>query len=172
MPNPLDDLTGKNVIVDGVSMPDRKVIEFVSGDSITLEAADDSVNGQTTITVNAGDGVSANPVAGPIDEEFLIRGYDTADAGEAATTLLVRGGNHTDSGTVGDTVVRAPVSYPVGTNGEIKLQDSSSTDVIRITDIGLFALLGTYADDTAAGAGGLTAGYLYKTAGGVVMVKL
>jgi hypothetical protein len=35
-----------------------------------------------------------------------------------------------------------------------------------------FSGLSTYADDTAAGVGGLTAGQLYKTATGVVMVKL
>lgn len=52
MPNPLEDLTGKNVIVDGVPLPDRKVIEFVAGDGVELAAADDSVNGQTTITVS------------------------------------------------------------------------------------------------------------------------
>jgi len=35
-----------------------------------------------------------------------------------------------------------------------------------------FSGLSTYADDTAAGVGGLTAGQLYKTAAGALMVKL
>jgi hypothetical protein len=53
MPNPLEDLTGKNVIVDGVPMPDRKVLEFVAGSGATLEASDDAVNGRTVIELSA-----------------------------------------------------------------------------------------------------------------------
>jgi hypothetical protein len=53
MPNPLEDLTGKNVIVDGVPMPDRKVFEFVAGDGVEFEASDDSVNGRTVIELSA-----------------------------------------------------------------------------------------------------------------------
>ena len=37
---------------------------------------------------------------------------------------------------------------------------------------GVFAILPTYADDTAAGAGGLTNGAFYKTSTGEVRVKL
>lgn len=172
MPNPLDDLTGKNVIVDGVPMPDRKVLELVAGDGITFEASDDAVNGRTVIEITAGAVGSTNPIAGPIGEEMLVRGYDTADSGEAATSLVIRGGNHTDSGTVGHTIVRAPVSYAVGTDGTVRLEKASSDAVVIVSNLGAFVALTTYADDAAAGVGGLTAGYLYKTAGGVVMVKL
>jgi hypothetical protein len=62
MPNPLDDLTGKNVIVDDVPMPDRKVLEFVSGDGVTFEATDDSVNGRTVIEVGGGSASGTLPV--------------------------------------------------------------------------------------------------------------
>lgn len=52
-------------------------------------------------------------------------------------------------------------------NGELLVVDSSnSTLTVDLT------LLPTYADDTAAGTGGLTAGNLYKTATGDLKVKL
>lgn len=53
MPNPLEDLTGKNVIVDDVPMPDRKVFELVAGSGVTLAASDDSVNGRTVVEISA-----------------------------------------------------------------------------------------------------------------------
>jgi hypothetical protein len=58
MPNPLEDLTGKNVIVDDVPMPDRKVLEFVSGTGVTFAVTDDSVNGRTVLQADfTGEGV-------------------------------------------------------------------------------------------------------------------
>lgn len=65
MANPLDDLTGKNIIVDDVPMPDRKVLELISGEGVVLEAADDSVNGRTVITVTA-EGGGASMAAVPV----------------------------------------------------------------------------------------------------------
>ncbi len=63
MPNPLDDLTGKNIIVDGVALPDRKVVEFVAGEGVEFEATDDSVNGRTVITVTSTGGEGGGTVA-------------------------------------------------------------------------------------------------------------
>jgi hypothetical protein len=64
MPNPLEDLTGKNVIVDGVPMPDRKVVQFVAGEGMDIDATDDSVNGRTVITLTSTGGEGGGTVTG------------------------------------------------------------------------------------------------------------
>ena len=82
MANPLDDLTGKNIIVDDVPMPDRKVLEFVAGDGATLEAEDDSVNGRTIIRVSATAGEAGE------DGEDGTDGADGEDALAPTTAAL------------------------------------------------------------------------------------
>jgi hypothetical protein len=49
---------------------------------------------------------------------------------------------------------------------------NAATAAQAITDIWAFGNLPEYADDTAAGVGGLTQGKFYRTATGVLMVKL
>ena len=57
-------------------------------------------------------------------------------------------------------------------NTLLRTLTKSDTAAFRIIMAVLYNALPIYADDTAAGAGGVTAGNPYKTATGVVMTKL
>jgi hypothetical protein len=54
------------------------------------------------------------------------------------------------------------------------LADATGGGIVLTSTSGIYSIAGlpTYADDTAAGAGGLVAGRIYKTSTGVMMVKL
>ena len=58
---------------------------------------------------------------------------------------------------------------PVPSRELAQLVQSIERELLRVQTI---TGLPTYADDTAAGTGGLTEGQLYKTATGQLMVKL
>ena len=64
-------------------------------------------------------------------------------------------------------IFKAPVTFEGTVQGALTV-----TDDLTAADAVTFAALPQYADDAAAGGGGLTAGRLYRTATGVVMVKL
>jgi hypothetical protein len=72
----------------------------------------------------------------------------------------------------------AAVTYPLTGAFEV---DATSVEIDSANDVVLnpsgnlqilLAAIPTYADDTAAGVGGLTAGQVYKTAVGALMIKL
>lgn len=58
-----------------------------------------------------------------------------------------------------------------GTSGQFLSRTSTGIDWSDLTSVD-FSGLPTYADDAAAGAGGLAAGRLYKTATGEIRIKL
>lgn len=63
-------------------------------------------------------------------------------------------------------------STPLGTDLWAIKNNAGSLTFFKISATTISGLVPTYADDTAAGVGGLVANDFYKTAGGVMMVKL
>lgn len=62
-------------------------------------------------------------------------------------------------------------AIPVSNGTFIEIDDSNSEVTINAADLN-FNGIPTYADDTAAGVGGLTAGYVYMTATGELRIKI
>ena len=59
-------------------------------------------------------------------------------------------------------------AYGTATNVDVQLTPKGTTGKVKA----VLANVPTYADDAAAGVGGLTAGHFYKTSTGVLMIKL
>jgi hypothetical protein len=90
--------------------------------------------------------------------------------------LTITGTGFTGIGTTAPTStlhVAGTLKYVDGNqvNGKVLTTDGSGNATWQDISSRIF-ILPVYADDAAAGAGGLIAGRLYRTAAGVVMVKL
>jgi hypothetical protein len=86
---------------------------------------------------------------------YIGNGLPTVEPEATSSKLLIRG-----DGT--------------GTGNALLIEDSGGTDRLIVKDNGIInaSSLPTYADDTAAGSGGLVAGDLYRTSTGELRIKL
>jgi len=127
----------------------------------------------------------------PLEGAFVVDA-DTVVVDSAATIDVTSGTALTVAATLGDIGINAGDGNVItaaslaitstatagdatlaSTNGDVVL--NAGVDIILTPTANLtFALaaIPTYADDTAAGVGGLTAGQVYKTAAGSLFIKL
>lgn len=130
-----------------------------------------TTNGQTEwATVTAADTIgtlSVTPMSGADDFKVLI------DGNSAGISVLSNNGTSGSSSVVvgKDGQINAGIFEYQKANSAVRIQRHGGV-VVTFDAIGTKLSLPTYADDTAAGAGGLTTGYLYKTATGEIRVKV
>lgn len=119
------------------------------------------------------------------NSNLISNGNHTHNAQQRTTTITGLGSWSMRSGIVANTTfamdstgasIISPsitLSKGVGVNPRIWL-DGANDVIYLTTSTGKVRIenLPTYADDTAAGAGGLAANTLYKTSTGVLMIKL
>lgn len=144
----------------------------VDADTIDMtSAADFDINTTTDFDVNATTAVT------------IDSGTTTTITGGTGLTLDVTTGDMGLNSTDGDVIISPAVNFTAtASTGDVTLTSTAADvninagDDIILTPTGnlTFALaaIPTYADDAAAGVGGLTAGQVYKTAAGALMIKL
>jgi len=104
------------------------------------------------------DNTSVNPVFA-VDSFGITAATGEVDITATAGAVDINAGDDVtiDAGGTGEIVVTSPTNITL-----------TPTDNLVLT----LAAIPTYADDAAAGAGGLTAGMVYKQATGELMIKL
>lgn len=122
------------------------------------------------VTLTASDTIgtlAVTPISGADDFKVLI------DGNSAGISVLSNSGTSGSSYVVvgKDGQINAGIFEYQKANSAVRIQRHGVV-VVTFDAIGTKLSLPTYADDTAAGAGGLTTGYLYKTATGEIRVKI
>lgn len=113
-----------------------------------------------------------------LSDAQTITGIKTHSVGIVANGGITAGssGNiaiNTNKFTVAASSGNTVVAGTLGVTGASTLGAATISGVASLSNASItIASLPEYADDTAAGVGGLTAGRLYRTAAGAVMVKL
>jgi hypothetical protein len=150
-----------NVYVIGTAVSPAVQVEGNTGGSASL-----SITRQTGAAANlflqrgvAGTPVVANDILG----QFVFNGFDGASFRNAAAMNVVVDGTPGLDDMPGRLVL---ATTPAGATLPVERMRIKSTGVIN------FASCPTYADDAAAGTGGLVSGDIYKTATGELRIKL
>lgn len=138
------------------------------------------------IGYNAGQ-TTADPGLNTTGSSSIFIGYDTKTLSNNETNQIVIGsqaiGNGSNTVTIGNssitkTFLKGDLLIGLDAAQKVGINTMSPGAALHIKAYGgelspvIIDDLGTFADDTAAGVGGLTAGMLYKTSAGVLMVKL
>lgn len=107
----LDDLLGKTLLVNGVVLPDRKKLNFITALGGTVTGADNPGAGQSEITIGTTGvmplllSLNANGFGDPLDAREVDGGYQLANAQTG----------YTFDCTAGDLMVLTPATPVVGT---------------------------------------------------------
>lgn len=132
--------------------------------SVTLDTTGPvSVTSGTTTTVNGGTGAQVIATTGELDltataANVAINAATTVTVDSGTTTTITAGNLLSLNAATGSANLTAPT-------GNVAL-------VPGLNLIFILSAIPTYADDTAAGVGELTAGMVYKQATGELMIKL
>lgn len=129
-----------------------------------VNATTATIDSTAATTITGGTGLTLDVTTGDM-------GLNTVDGNviispAAAFTATATAGDVTLTATAGDVILDA-------TTGDVLI--NAGYDIILTPAANLvftLAAIPTYADDAAAGTGGLTAGQVYKTAAGALMIKL
>ena len=144
----------------GLVTLDAPVI-FLDGELISLDASSDIVmESQQNLKITSED------TSGTDSKVIDIRTGDNAN-GNTGSILIVAGSATTGNG--GNVEITSGKSFTSGNGGNIVLKPSAGgTNNGRV----LIQNLPTFADDAAAGVGGLIADMVYKTASGELRIKI
>jgi hypothetical protein len=135
-----------------------------TSESTTANVADtEAIKDAAFVTLSANTGLS--------NERVLAVGaglsLDTSDAGfvKLSTTVAATSGHDVQFSTIGPTVLALPATGIVATRENAETLKNKTLDAPKVSG------LGDYADDTAASAGGVPVGGVYRN-GSVVQVRV
>jgi len=116
--------------------------------------------------------IGSNIATGTVNDLTLAGANNTIISGGASTSVT-SAGSTTVTGTATLSAGTANNSISFNESTDIATLKTSATTRMTVSATGIFNLtLPTYADDVAAGLGGLVTGDLYKTATGEVRIKI
>lgn len=81
----LDDLLGKQLQVDGVNLPQRKILNLVG-----VTAEDDEANGATKVTINPGSGFGASKISVQAQSNSSVSAYPSDSDQAIGISTFVR----------------------------------------------------------------------------------
>lgn len=166
--------------LEGAFVVDAASADITSATDLDMEAT-------TDITLTAGTTIILNPTTtldvNATTAVTIDSGTTTTITGGTGLTLDVTTGDMGLNSTDGDVIVSPAVNFTAtASTGDVTIAATAGDVLINAGDDIILtptanltftlAAIPTYADDTAAGVGGLTAGQIYKTAAGVLCIKL